>query len=163
MTTEVEQIHALPAKARDFGGWLLLVGFGVLLAPFKVGYALLTNFFSVFLSPSWSEMTNPELNSYVPFYASFAIFEGLLNIVFLIVSLTLAHLFLQKKSMFPKLFATTSWLFLMVALLYVVAETAFFPPPTSEGDVGVLAWLVRCLIWTPYLLISKRSKETFIM
>jgi hypothetical protein len=166
MATEVEQIHTLPAKAQEFGGWLLLVGFWVFVSPFTIGYSLFADLLPFFLSPAWSNLTNPESSSYVPFFANFLMFKALLNVVLFVMSLLEVYLFVRKKRIFPKFFAAFCFFGIVFALFHALAWTSLFPQVSfgdALSDSGFSSWLEGMVIWTPYLFISERSQKTFIM
>lgn len=88
------------------------------------------------------------------------------NLVILLVSIYLAYLFFTKKADFPEWYAGLAFISLVFILVdsylvtMIMPEIPMFDYETMTALVPALGSL---LIWTPYLFLSKRSKETFIM
>jgi uncharacterized protein DUF2569 len=151
-------------KYQKIGGWLILVGIGMVLNPFRL---LLTigQIIPIFFNGSWSILTTPGTTTYHPMWAPSIIVEFLGNIAFLVFSIVLAVIFFQKRSVVPKVITA----FLLLNLAFVVVDFLLansIPAVASQGNQGPLGEIARsiivCLIWVPYFQISKRVKGTFV-
>jgi hypothetical protein len=148
------------------GGWLIPVGIGIVLTPFRLIRDLLeTNLFS--RGAEWEALTTPEAEAYYPWLEPFLNFLMLGQILLLIFSFILVIYFSRKKRLFPRLFIIA----LIADLIFSLAIYGFFVYliSTFQSDTslieatGELKWVtLRCLIWIPYFRKSKRVKGTFI-
>lgn len=145
----------------DIGGWLLLIGFGIILSPIR----LTINLWGVYI-PLFSDGTMEDImvNGSLIFVA-IIIIEIIANIFFLLFSIYLIKLFFQKMNTFPKCYfvlalASTSFILidsLAISLLFPDAEIF-----DSETVRGMISAAFALFIWSPYLFKSERSKNTFI-
>jgi hypothetical protein len=150
---------------KGLGGWLVLIGIGIVLAPLKLSYFVYTVYRDIFANGAWSILTDIGSDFYTPYFGTLVIIEILINIMILIVSLFLAYKFFTKKKSFPKWFIGIS----IFSLVFLVADTfavsvvfpdeeAFDPATMKELALS----FARAGIWIPYMLVSKRVKATFI-
>ena len=154
-----------PNKLSSLGGWLILVGIGVVTSPFKVMSEVIPVFIELFESGNWEIMTTPGTTSYHPFWSSLIIGEILVNSIFIIASFYLIALFFTKKKNFPKWYIGICLFSLLIVLIdslllqIILPNEPFFDLETIRAFLPTLLTLV---IWGPYLLFSKRVKATFI-
>ena len=137
-------------------GWLILVAIIVCIQPLSFIYALVTVFHMEAFSV-WSIIEGST--KYL------LIFEYMLNILFIFVSLYLIFLFFKKK----ELFKITFFVFLVVVSIATLVDFAwviflFNDEPISEliSVRDLASAIVPTLIWGPYILLSKRVKNTFV-
>jgi len=147
------------------GGWLILIGFGVVITPFKIWFTLFPVYKEIFGTEAWEILTTPGTEIYHPFWSTLLIGEITVNLLVIIVSIYLIFLFFTKKRLFPKLFigiTVFSLFFILIdtALVKIVLpEEPMFDPDTVKEFAGSV---IVCLIWVPYMLVSKRVKATFV-
>ena len=147
------------------GGWLILVGLGVVLGPFRLLLLIGTTFSPIFTDGTWEALTTQSSEVYSPIWAPFLIGEILINLMMVFIGIYLIYLFFTKKSSFPKWYfglALFSTVFIVVdayIVTLVVPDIEVFDTETMKELARSLAGL---LIWSPYLLLSERSKDTFI-
>jgi hypothetical protein len=151
-------------KYQKIGGWLILVGIGIVVNPIRLLLPI-GKLIPILFEGKWKILTTPGTTAYHPMWAPSIIFELVGNIAFLVFSIVLAILFFQKRSVLPKVITT----FLLLSLAFVVVDFLLansIPVVASQGNQGPLGEIVRsiivCLIWVPYFQISKRVKGTFV-
>ena len=150
---------------KAIGGWLILVALGVILGPFRIGHLLVTTFPPIFSDGTWEAITTETSEVYSALWAPFILGEIAFNLILLVASIYMAILFFSKKSNFPKWFAALSIVSAIFILLDAYVASIVMPGIPmfdSETSKEFGRSLVSCLIWTPYLFLSQRSKETFI-
>lgn len=150
---------------QGLGGWLLLVGLGLVVSPFRKLADLITQI-KVFREDGlWNALTTPGGESYHPLWAPYIIVENAGNMILLGVWIFMAFLFFGKKRAFPRWYVWAQF----GSLIFVIAIIAFMrvmrpdlpilTPETikqfSQGALGVC-------IWIPYMLKSRRVAATFI-
>ncbi|EJO3996405.1 DUF2569 domain-containing protein, partial [Vibrio vulnificus] len=86
------------------------------------------------------------------------------NLLFAFLGIYLAYLFFTKRSVFPKWYlgltiTSTAFLLIDAYLVSIVApEIEMF---NSDTTLEVVRSLFSLCVWSPYLLLSQRSKGTF--
>ena len=149
---------------RGLGGWLILVGIGLVLTPVKNAMVLFTLHLPLFFGDAWEQLTMPGNEHYHPMYAPLIAFETIGNGAFVLFGLTALVLFFRKSRRFPR------WMIaLQVAnVLFAVGDMVLgmqIPEVAQSPDEGV-KYIVRAsvgaLIWIPYMLTSKRVRNTFV-
>jgi hypothetical protein len=141
------------AQARGFGGWLLLLAFGVCLSPLWTLVEFVGEFGSY--GRAWT----------VPNGQTLVLFEVAINLALIVLEVATMLAMLNRHRVFIKLFI---WLwgatFVLPFVDMVVAALLFPQIPSDEFAVRVghtiLVVIVRGL-WVWYLLVSVRVKHTF--
>lgn len=152
-------------KYKGLGGWLILVGLGVIISPLKIIAFIFPIYSEVFTNGSWEVLTTPGMDAYDPLWAPILIGEIVINAGVVITWLFIAFLFFTKKKAFPKYYIglmTFTLVFLLVdamAIKVVLPSEPVFDPDTTKE---VFRQLIAVLIWVPYMFISKRVKATFV-
>ncbi len=152
-------------KLEGLGGWLILVGLGIIASPIKISVQVYPVYSKLFTSGSWAALTTPGTEAYHPLWAPILISEISINVVLALTWLFIAFLFFAKKRLFPKwyigilVFTLTFMLVDAVAIKAVLPNEEIFDPDTIKE---LARTLVTMLIWVPYMLMSKRVKATFV-
>lgn len=150
---------------KGLGGWLALLGVQLVITPVRL-LVYLAPLYSTFLTEgTWEALTSPGQPAYHPLWGPFIIGEIAFNLVFLVASCWLIFLFFKQRRTFPK-----AYIWVAVAnFAFIVADALFIKliDPTIESfDTDTLKEVARSgvalLIWTPYLMLSKRVNATFI-
>ena len=145
-------------------GWLVLVGFGVIIRPFM----LLVQTYPV-MKPSfnqdvWELMTIPGTASYQSALGPIIIFETVCNLMMLVSSLLMVLLYFRRKRIFP---AVAVAYFTFAAIFSGLdAWSAGHLIATAKADVSkqtaaTFQMVAMAAIWIPYMLRSHRVKATF--
>lgn len=147
------------------GGWLIIVAIGVVLSPVRQFFYIGTNYPAFFTNGTWDALTLPSSDAYIPYFGTFFISEILINLMMAIAGIYLIYLFFNKKSNLPKWYfglALVSTILIIinayVASLLVPGLEAFDPETMKE----IARSVVPLIIWSPYLIYSQRSKDTFV-
>jgi len=147
------------------GGWLILVGLGIVFSPVKIIAMIFPTYSEIFSNGSWEILTTPGTEAYNPLWGSILIGEISINGALVLAWLFIAFLFFSKKKAFPKwyigiLLFTLAFIFIdALAIKSVMPNEPVFDPETIK-ELG--RSLIVTLIWVPYMLVSKRVKATFI-
>ena len=146
-------------------GWLILLGISVVFSPLRNLFETLSMYPKIFSSGRWESLTTPGSEAYHPLWAPTLIGELAVNIGLILSGVFIAFLFFSKKKAFPKWYIATI-LFVLVTNPLDVFLIHLIKPNKAIFDAETTAEFVRtlivCVIWIPYLFISKRVKATFI-
>ena len=152
-------------KLEGLGGWLILVGIGIIASPIRMIAVIYPGYSKLFTDGSWQALTTSGTESFKPFWAPIIISEIAINGALILVWFFIAFLFFTKKRLFPKLFIGI-WVFSLafilvdaVAIRAVLPNEEIFDPDTTKEFARSL---ITALIWVPYMLLSKRVKATFV-
>ncbi len=153
------------SRPLEIGGWLVLVGIGTVIAPFRILYMTATIYLPILSDGTWQALTMKGSELYNPLWGPLLSGEIVFNVAMTIASFYLIFLFFSKRRTFLKWFiaiSLTSLIFIpldawVVSLLFV--DEPIFDPDTAV-EFGQTA--VAAAIWIPYILISKRVKATFV-
>ena len=152
-------------RLQGLGGWLVLVGIGIVVSPLRTAFIVLTLYVPIFTDGTWEAITTVGAENYHPMWAPLIIGEVVINTIFILASCYLAYLFFTKRNFFPLLFiyvALASVLFVPLdawVASFVLTDEPIFDPATTEEFARAL---VYAIVWIPYMLSSKRVKATFI-
>lgn len=146
------------------GGWLILLGFAVALSPFKMS-TFVFNFYSMmFVDGGWAALTTPGGPLFHPLWAPLLGMELTFNTLSLLAQCYIVYLFFARKRRFVPWFV---WLHCITLVFLVVdpltvklvrPETESFDWETRK-DIGRA--LFACIVWIPYLHVSRRVELTF--
>ena len=147
------------------GGWLVLVGFGVVLGPILVVVQLATQNHGALDIDVWNALTTPGSPSYRSGLGLLLVLEYVGNIVLLTLTLLLVPLFFAKKRVFPRVYITATFFTLIFLSSDLWAAGHWVHPGTPvtfEQAKPVIQSFMRALVWVPYMLFSKRVRATFV-
>lgn len=148
------------------GGWLVLVGLGIVLSPLIIVGTVFPVYSELFSNGSWSVLTTPSSEAYNPLWAPLLVGEIVINSGLVLAWVYVAILFFSKKKAFPKvyigllLFTIAFILVDAVAIKSVLPDESVVDPETAK-QFG--RSLIAALIWIPYMLLAKRVKATFVV
>jgi transglutaminase-like putative cysteine protease len=154
-------------EPRPIGGWLCLVGLGILLSPLRCLYDIWQS--PQFFNRSfWSALF--VLSGTVRNFLLGILSAGELvyNCALLVYLILIIILFFKRRTIFP-IAAISLYLLVLVVQacdLAVVAALKIKPITAAEGaQYGreIFQAVVAAAIWVPYLFLSKRVKETFVV
>ena len=160
--------YDMPARVpeslyRDgIGGWLSLLSIGLIITP-------IIFFFNFFISEDFFSPTVWSLwKSGYPGMTLLILFEIIFNSFLFVTSIFILILFFKKRTIAPRVIV----IFMIVNTLFILFDTViaseFFTDLNSEVDISdsysdLAKVIIRAVIWVPYLLLSKRVKETFVV
>jgi len=150
---------------KGLGGWLILVGLGVVISPIRMLAQVVPIYQPIFADGTFGLLTDPNSEYYTPYLGLYIITEILFNAAFILGSVYLIYLFFAKHYLFPKIYI----LLLAGSAMFILADawvgSFFFPgEPMMDEETGAEFGrvMIGALIWIPYMLVSKRVKLTFV-
>ncbi len=150
---------------KGLGGWLILLGFGVVTAPFRLAYGYVPMYYSIFTDGAFNVLTTVGTEAYHPLWGPLLIGELFYNSLMVLASAYLIYLFFSKHFLFPKVYITVVLVSLIFIPLdawigsFIITDEPMFDPSTAK-EFG--RTLTGAVIWIPYVLLSKRVKSTFV-
>lgn len=145
-------------------GWLVLVGIGLVLAPLLILKNIvetLLAYVDLFVQIS----AEYELTSVGERLRALMIGEVIVQSILLLASVLLIFLFFKKHYLFPRVYMAV----LLSALVLIGLDALIMYRFIAAEDMDITnvmtllgRTLLQCLIWIPYMLMSKRVKNTFI-
>ena len=152
-------------KLEGLGGWLILVGFGVIFAPLRIATQMLPLYLNMFSDGTFAAVTTPGTEAYNPIWKLILLGEMTINIGLILAWLYICFLFFSKRTVFPKWFITISLFTLSFIVLDAFAIKMVLPEqPIFDAETlkELMRSLISSCIWVPYMLVSKRVKATFV-
>ena len=151
-------------KLKGLHGWLLLVGIGLVVTPFRLIAEYLPLYNEMFTNGSWELLTTEGSNYFIPYFGTFMIVEMFYNIFLVISFFYLTYLFFKEDYRFPKLFIAV--LLIQVIFIFVDAWLVSVIMPaqemfSDESTQNIVQTVIYSVIWVPYMFLSKRVKATF--
>ena len=147
------------------GGWLALVGLGIIISPLRIIGQLFPTYSEMFSNGSWAALTTPGTEAYNPLWTPILLGEMAINGGLVLVWGFIAFLFFSKKRVFPKWYIGILLFTLAFILVDALAIKAVLPnEPVFDAETAkeLGRSLFVTLIWVPYMLVSKRVKATFV-
>ncbi len=152
-----------PGEPEGLGGWLVLVCIGLILSPLRLGALLARDYLPIFRDGTWESLIDSTSAGYHPPLAALMLFELVINVAFIAFSIWLLILFFRKSSRFPK----------MAIVLYAANAAFVLADTVTLSAIGFEAFdfssmreimrsLISAAIWVPYMLLSRRVKNTFV-
>jgi ABC-type spermidine/putrescine transport system permease subunit I len=154
-----------PAGPAGLAGWLIILAIGLFATPIRLSNYLWQTFSPIFRNGTWRELTSPDSASYHFFWGPLLIAEIAINILFIVGAIYLLFIFFRKSRRFPNLFilfVVSNLAFVLVdavAIRIVLPEEPILDSATAR-ELGKA--LFGAIIWVPYMLLSKRVKNTFV-
>ena len=163
-SAEPETLPAPPKSPQGLRGWLVVLMIGLLLGPILILFQSRDLLF-LFRQDTWSNLTTPGGPAFHPLWAPLLLFELCGNIVIFSSLIVLNVLFFGKRRLFPRAFISVSLmsLFIQVTDLAVAHQIPAAAAELSNADTsGVVRGGLSALLWSLYVLRSRRVKATFI-
>jgi hypothetical protein len=147
------------------GGWLILVGLGVVISPFRMIYEGVTLYGPLLRDNVLQALADPTSPAYTAYLAEFIYAEIGFNVIFVVWAITNLVLFFAKNRRFPASFRY----FLIANLVFLISDalviSSLFPDEIAfdaETTKAIFQLAISTAIWVPYTLLSKRVKNTFV-
>jgi hypothetical protein len=149
---------------QGIGGWLILPMIGLFVFPVRVAISLATDYAPIFRDGIWGSLTTPGSAVYHSLWAPVIVGEIFCNVAFLLFDLALLYLLFSKSRRFPMAFIV----FALGNLAFIAGDAAIawqIPAVAARGLEGFAGEIARALVmaavWVPYMLVSKRVRNTF--
>jgi hypothetical protein len=137
-------------------GWLILPAIGTVLSPIYLSIAVFK------LAPSLEKIWAAKASLSTGLLAFVAV-ETVLNIAFIVGWLAAILLLTLKSRYYPKAYVVLMCgmvTFLLVDM--VISAGAYNHQPDQEDLMSLARTIFVAAIWVPYMLLSKRVKNTFV-
>ena len=166
-TPSPQKLYQAPQKnvgPLGLGGWLILVGLGLIISPIRIA-AIEFTILGLFLDGTWSAISSSSSEFYNPLLAIMIPLEFIMNLAFIFGFIFLIYLYFTKSSIFPRWFISiyaANLIFILVDAILVrfaVPDQPLFDPDTAKEFLRSLA---ACAVWIPYVLKSRRVEATFV-
>ena len=153
------------SQLKGLGGWLILVGFGLILGLIKVIAFVISTFMPVMEGNFLANVANPNAPEFIPNFVLLFYAELIVNAFLILMLIYLLYLFFKKNKSFPK-----NYIFISLFAIIVIPVDAYLVsvviPDEKIWDVETLKSFIQTLlsgaIWIPYMLKSQRVRNTFI-
>ena len=152
-------------KYEGLGGWLILVGLGIVISPFKIAAEYLPMYLDLFSSGDYEVLSSPESEYYTPGYSLLLYSELLLNCLLALAWICVAFLFFTKRKLFKNFYIGILLFTFCFILSDSLAVNIVFPDEPVFDKVTIVELsriAIISAIWIPYVLVSKRVKATFV-
>jgi len=155
--------HERNAGPEGLGGWLIVIAIKLIMTLLS-GCLMLMTLMAIFNGDTWTQITTPGDDAYHPLFGPLIIFELVGNIVLAGGSLTLLVMFFRKAPRFPR------WMIALLVFGPILTAADMYwasliPNVQLQATSGQVQVFIRTLasacIWVPYLLMSKRVRNTF--
>lgn len=152
-------------ELKGLGGWLILVGLGVVLTPVRLAIQTVPVYADILSDGTWEALTGSGSAYYHPLWQPLLLGEMIVNAGIFAVSLYLIYLFFSRHYLFPRFFIGLVLASVIVIPLdawlvtFVLPHEPMFDPETTREFARVL---VFGFIWVPYMLVSRRVRATFV-
>jgi len=148
----------LREKYDGIGGWLFVVGIALVCRPFFQIFAFMD--LSRFVDArNWTALTTPGLETYHSLWGIAIILDLVFRIWYVIFDLLLIVLFVQRRRTFPALmiFGLVSTVAFVIGTEILIHHILGAQPPSTT----VSRPIASAVLWTFYLIFSKRVRHTF--
>ncbi len=155
---------SIQKEPEGLGGWLILICLGLFFTIISIASLLSTTYIPFFFDGTWEILTTPGSEVYHELFGPILIYEMVGNTLIMLLAGTLIYLFFTKSPFFPKLaiaYFAGNLLFVGLDLVLVGLIPAVAASGGMESIQALIRSMVGAAIWIPYMLFSKRVKNTF--
>jgi len=146
------------------GGWMVLVAFGIFVRPLFTTYRLSQSVSDLDLNV-WNFLTTSGYENYHILWGPAILGSAMANAFLLPIGILQIILYFQLRTSFPiPVILELVFLFLLTLISAIVYQ--ILPGVGEEAKVETLTQAAKIflasLVWIPYLLVSKRVRNTFV-
>lgn len=152
-------------RLTGLGGWLIIVGFGLMITPIVIFSTLLSEHLPLFTDGTFALLTSESSEFYIPGFSIIMSYEILGNLILIFASFYLLFLFFKKSKFFPSYFIYFRLFNVLYIVLDIILAKMIFPAePMFDPSIArdLFQVILAAAIWIPYMLRSQRVKNTFI-
>lgn len=158
-------LTATANQPKGLGGWLILVGGGLIFGLIKLIVTLIAIYKPLMNDFELKELSDINSPAYIPNFSLLLYAEALVNTFIILLSVYLIYLYFKKKNTFPKYYIFIT-LFVIITIPIDAYLTSIVFPEEDMFDKDTVKSFFQSLfsgaIWIPYMVKSKRVKNTFI-
>ncbi len=151
-------------RYQAIGGWLYLLGFGVIVTPLSLIPIVATDVLPSLNQHAWDALVEGENIVYTWIFGGLYAASPLVFLALLVFHVALIPLFIGRYRLFPAttIALTTASISYAVVVAVCLAIVSDEVKIDSSGVAEIVASIISAAIWIPYLLISKRVRATFV-
>lgn len=153
------------SQLKGLGGWLILIGFGLIIGPIRQIIALSSGYKPYLDTDLFERLTTPSSSSYIPNFKFLFYGEIIVSVFLILLSIYLLFLFFTKSKKFPKNYIFISLFIILYIPVDAFLVTTIVPNANVvDGEMvkSFFQTLISGAIWIPYMMKSERVKNTFI-
>ena len=146
------------------GGWLALVGFGLIVSPLRLLIFTLQTYAPLVRDGSLRAIATPQSPDFHPALAAIVVIQALANVFCFAFGIWLIVLFFQKSRRFPPRYVALAAfsVAIIIADALALGSLGIGSPWDAETVREFSRSLITLLVWGPYMFMSKRVKNTFV-
>ncbi|WP_159442317.1 DUF2569 domain-containing protein [Chitinophaga niabensis] len=157
----VPQLHSTD-EAWAIGGWLALLGIGVVIRPVLVIIGLFQ--METFRNSVWAGLSAAYPDKNLSLMQLFLLLEVIGNVFLLVLSCLMPFLYFRRRDLFPRTMVfLLAFNILFVLADYLLADALFNVHTFTDNLKDIIQTALVAIIWIPYLRISHRVKHTFVI
>jgi hypothetical protein len=165
----IERRDPFAYQAREnlegLGGWLILVGLGLVVRPFIYFSAIYGARRAYFNQNVWQLLTAPDSKAYNPNFGLVAPLELICHFALLSSAILLLVLFFRRSHLFPRLMQVFLGCLIPISVFFVWDNVALSHKPKDvlnfDNAKIILQTIIVAFVWIPYFQVSRRVKATF--
>lgn len=164
MLNETNNTPEHPIEPQKIGGWLSLIGLGVVVGPLLTLNTIFNYHLKSFFDGTFARLTLASSDVYHPIYFPTLTLELFATIFIFATQLIQIYLFFKKDRRFPEVF---SFFMILTAIssVFICISVASYPSPDKAVLNTTLKDAIRgvigAIIWVSYMFKSVRVKKTF--
>lgn len=160
------QIMPPGANLEGLGGWLILIAI-MLISHFVLRLTHFARFSGIYSTASWRIITDTASPGYDPMLAPVLLIQLFSRLALFIFGALLIVLFFRKKRTFPAFFiiylaAQFAVGFITLALCVTLKPGSIASDLLKTNSVAAGQTIVPLLVWSLYIVRSRRVKQTFV-
>lgn len=147
------------------GGWLLLLGLGIVGSVVKNAYELYSVYYPLMISEKWEQIRAPGSEHYNALLSKFIYIEMFSISLLIIVNIYVVYLFVMRKKYFPLMFVALILLSFAMTVVSVISFSVIMPTGKvfdQETIASFIGSVFNFIVWVPYLRWSRRARLTFV-
>ncbi len=156
-TLEQEEINDAE-EYKGIEGWLIVVAIGLWIGLAVEVIFVFKDFVPVFTEGYWTLLTDPNSPSYITSCKAFVLYEMIGVAVIIALRIAVLHAFHKQLSRFPPMFIGL----ILIGIFYSIIDTALASQILDDAGSTGSPFSLSAFIWIPYMLMSKRVKQTFV-
>jgi hypothetical protein len=163
--TEAAPMFVTPREPMGLGGWLVLLAIGLFATPLRIAFLLISTHVPIYTDGTWNVLTDPQSEAYHPLWGPLIVFESVVNVLLAAAAIVAIVLFFKKSPAFPKVAIGVllgNLAFVVVDTLVARAIPAIAEQSGPDAYQDLFRGVIACAIWVPYLLRSRRVRNTFV-
>jgi len=154
----------MPDDPRGIRGWLLLPAFGCILAPIALGI-IVASWLPFLDADVWYNVPNIVVDAHRPWVQAALLGIVAAGVLVFIGSIVVAVLFFRKRSSAPTGYIALLWVgaaFPFALVWWGVSAGLDTDTTLTQANVELGRDLIFALLWTLYMLKSRRVRSTFV-